>query len=135
MKLSSKMLQILPYFWNTKTQIVFFRFSFRATFFFFIVEALVSVDIDQGIHYYNSKVARNEKNLFNPSFQKYGKFWSISLDNFTKHKPLISEEWSLNEWSYICTDWHAPKSKKIFVIFLFSFIYISILKGFFWTSI
>ena len=26
-------------------------------------------------------------------FQKYGKIWSVSLDNFVKHKPLISEEW------------------------------------------
>ena len=26
-------------------------------------------------------------------FQKYSKFWTISLDNFIKHKPLISEEW------------------------------------------
>ena len=28
-------------------------------------------------------------------FQKYGKFWGISPGHFTKHKPLISEEWSL----------------------------------------
>ena len=27
-------------------------------------------------------------------FQKYGKFWSILLEHFTEHKPLISEEWS-----------------------------------------
>ena len=26
-------------------------------------------------------------------FQKYGKFWSISLQHSIKHKPLISEEW------------------------------------------
>ena len=25
-------------------------------------------------------------------FQKYGNFWSILLDNFIKHKPLISED-------------------------------------------
>ena len=31
MKLSNEALQILPYFWNKKTQIVFFCFSFRAT--------------------------------------------------------------------------------------------------------
>ena len=31
MKLSSKMLQNLPYFWNKKTQIFFFRFSFWVT--------------------------------------------------------------------------------------------------------
>ena len=27
-------------------------------------------------------------------FQKYGKFWSISLEHFIKHKPLIPEEWA-----------------------------------------
>ena len=32
MKLSSKMLQNLPYFWNNKTHTGFFHFSFRATF-------------------------------------------------------------------------------------------------------
>ena len=26
-------------------------------------------------------------------FPKYGKFWSISLGQIIKHKPLISEEW------------------------------------------
>ena len=26
-------------------------------------------------------------------FQKYGKFWSVSLEHFNKYKPLISEEW------------------------------------------
>ena len=26
-------------------------------------------------------------------FQIYGQFWSVLLDNFIKHKPLISEEW------------------------------------------
>ena len=29
-------------------------------------------------------------------FQKYGKYWSISLSHFIKHKPLISEEWTAN---------------------------------------
>ena len=24
---------------------------------------------------------------------KYSKFWSISLEHFVEHKPLISEEW------------------------------------------
>ena len=27
-------------------------------------------------------------------FQKYSKFWSISLEHFIKHKPRISEEWN-----------------------------------------
>ena len=28
--------------------------------------------------------------------QKYGKFWSVLLGHFIKHKPLISEEWLCN---------------------------------------
>ena len=38
-------------------------------------------------------------------FQNYGKFWSISLDNFIKHNPLISEEWPLQlvSWDRIHT--------------------------------
>ena len=47
-------LQNLPYFWNTKTDI------WKTTRVFI--------------------------------FQKYGKFWSVSLGHFINHKPLISEE-------------------------------------------
>ena len=50
MKSSSKMLQNLPYFIHTKIQSCFFHFSFRATLFFPIKNALVYVNIDQGIH-------------------------------------------------------------------------------------
>ena len=64
MKLSSKTLQNLPYFWNKKTQIVFFvfHFSFPAMLLFYLMNALFYVDIDQGIRCNKSKVARNEKN-------------------------------------------------------------------------
>ena len=34
MKSSREMLQNLPYFWNMKTHVVFFHFSFHATLFF-----------------------------------------------------------------------------------------------------
>ena len=44
------MLQNLPYFLYTKTQSYFFRFSFLPTLFFPLMNALVYVDIDQGIH-------------------------------------------------------------------------------------
>ena len=41
------------------------------------------VDIDQIIHYYKSKVAQKEKNLFGFSYSKnMAKFWSVSVDNF-----------------------------------------------------
>ena len=38
-----------------------FHFSFRATLFFPLMNALVYVDIDQGIHKGKMKVAQNEK--------------------------------------------------------------------------
>ena len=50
MKSSSETLQNLPYFIHTKTQSCFFHFSFRATLLFPLMNALVYVDIDQGIH-------------------------------------------------------------------------------------
>ena len=49
MKWPGEMLQNLPYFIYMKTQSCFFHFSFRATSYFFIMNALVYV-IDQGIH-------------------------------------------------------------------------------------
>ena len=42
-------------------------------------------------------------------FQKYGKFWSISLEHFIKHKPLISEEWDLKVQKY---HFHFPPAQK-----------------------
>ena len=42
-----------------KTQVVFF--SFLATLSFYLTNALVYVNIDQGIHKVKLKVARNEK--------------------------------------------------------------------------
>ena len=49
-KSSNETLQNLPYFIYTKTQSCFFRFSFRATLYFSLMNTLVYVDIDQGIH-------------------------------------------------------------------------------------
>ena len=36
---------------------------------------------------------KNKKTTWVFVFQKYGKFWSVSLGHFIKHNPLISEEW------------------------------------------
>ena len=47
-KSSSKMFHIL--YTYKKTQSCFFRFSFRATLCFYLMNALVYVDIEQGIH-------------------------------------------------------------------------------------
>ena len=58
MKLSSEMLQNLPYFWNTKTHVFFFLFSFHATLLFSLMNALVYVNMGK------NKLARieNRKN-------------------------------------------------------------------------
>ena len=49
-KSSIKALQNLPYFMHTNPQSCFFRFSFHATLFFSLMNALVYVNIDLGIH-------------------------------------------------------------------------------------
>ena len=80
MKLSSKTLQC----WNVKTHVVFVLFFISCYFIFFYV------DIDQ-----EEKIAWNEtrKKLCGfLVFQKYGKYWSVPLDNLIKHITLISEE-------------------------------------------
>ena len=43
-KCSSETLQNLLYFMHKKTHVVFFRFSFRATLYFYLINALVYVD-------------------------------------------------------------------------------------------
>ena len=55
----------------------FFRFSFRATFIFPLMNALVYVDIDQGIHKGKMKVALNEKRKKLRGFS-----FSINIANF-----------------------------------------------------
>ena len=60
MKLSSKMLQILPYFWNTKTQIVFSVYHFEQLWVFFTVDAAVCVDVDQAGHALGKKIKQHE---------------------------------------------------------------------------
>ena len=55
------MLQNLLYFMYKKAHIHFFRFSFHATLYFNLMNALVYIDIDQGIHMGKSKVAQHEK--------------------------------------------------------------------------
>ena len=71
----------LPYFWNTKPHTV----SFRATLFFYLIDALIYVDRDRAFIRDKNKVVWNT----------FGKFWSVLLEHFIKHKALISEEWVL----------------------------------------
>ena len=64
------------------------------------MNALVYVDIDQGIHKVKLKVARNgkqKKTAWVIFFYKYGKFWSILTDKKVDLKPLFSEEWHGND--------------------------------------
>ena len=98
MKCPRETLQNLLYFIYTKTQSCFSHFSFHATLFFPLIYTLIYVDIDQVIQFIRgkNKVVWNEKQkkqLWGFVYIKYGKFWSISLELFIKHKPLLSEEW------------------------------------------
>ena len=69
------MLQKFLYFMYKKTHVVFFCFSFRATLLF---PLWMPWSMSTWVFLYI----------------KYSKFWSVSLENFVEHKPLISEEWS-----------------------------------------
>ena len=76
-KSSNEMLQNLPYFIYMKAQSCFFRFSFRASLYFYLMNALVYVDIDQGIHKVKMKVARNEKQK-----KVLGLYFYMNIGNF-----------------------------------------------------
>ena len=90
MQLSSETIQNLSYFWNKKTQI-FFSFIILSNFGFVLVDILVYINIDQDINCYKSNVAQNEKkNIWVFLSRQIVKHFA--LDNFIKHKPLISEK-------------------------------------------
>ena len=75
MKWPRETLQNLPYFWNTKTQIVFSVYHFEQLWVFFTVDAAVCVDVDQAglpSTITNLKLLEMKKKLFDLSFQKYG---------------------------------------------------------------
>ena len=91
MKCSSETLQNLPYFWNTKTHVVFFLFHFVLLYFF--PNECPGLCQDRPGHplLKIQSCLRWKKSIWVFLLQKYGKFWSISQDNFIKHNPLISE--------------------------------------------
>ena len=67
---------------------------------------------------------KNEKkNMRVFVFQKYGKFWSILLGHFIKHKLLISEEWT-NNLSKIKIETHIfiAKISNFFSLFFSDFL-------------
>ena len=103
MKLSSEILQNLPYFWNKKTQIP----CFYVLFFIFEQLCICRCPAGQCRHIDHIATVKNPKLLKMKNekdqvcirvfiFQKYGKFRSVLLDNFIKHKPLISEGYGNN---------------------------------------
>ena len=96
MKFSIKTLQNLPYFWNTKINLVFFVFHFVLLNFFPKEYPGLSWHRQGYSLGGKNKVARNAKLKIYVIFifQKYGKFWSVFLEYFIKHKCLISEEWN-----------------------------------------
>ena len=73
MKCSSETIQNLLCFMCKKTPCTFCRFSFRATLVFSLMNAMV-----------------------------YSKFWSVSLEHFIEHKPLIYEEWTSMNLNLMC---------------------------------
>ena len=62
------MLKNFIYLYKKKTQVVFFWFFILSDFHFYLMNALVYVDIDQSIHKVKRKVAQNEKKLLGFSF-------------------------------------------------------------------
>ena len=82
-----EMLQNLLYFWNTKT----------------LINALVYVDIDQGIHQVKKKLAQKELCgcSYSKSMTNFEVFHWRNNEHFIKHKPRISEECS---WSSFSSD-------------------------------
>lgn len=83
---SEEMLQNFLCLYKKKSQVVFFCFSLQATFIFPIMNALVYVDIDQGINKVKMKVAQNEKGKKLLGFSFY-----ISLEFKFEHKSFILE--------------------------------------------
>ena len=108
---SSETLQNLPYFWNKTTQVFF---SFFISCYFNFVPPLI---LRGKIMYH--KMKKEKKLLYVVCtwlflFQKYGKFWSASLEHCNKHKPLIFEE---------CNTVYTPE-KFYFSFFLNNLIYL-----------
>ena len=90
MKWPSDILQNLPYIWNYIKQHSFFPFFISSYFIFYLVSAF--------------------------TFQKYGKFWSVSQGQFSEHKPYF---W--RRVISICLIWYfSPFSgKHFFVVVLY----------------
>ena len=85
-----------PIFIQNENPSNFFRFSFRATFIFPLMNALVYVDIDQGIHKGKNESCskwKTKKTTWVFFLYKYRKFWSVSLEFKLEHKTFILDVW------------------------------------------
>ena len=111
--LSRKMLQNFLYLHKKKNSSSFFRFSFWATFIFPFMNALVYVDIDQGIHKGKNESCskwKTKKITWVFFLYKYRKFWSISLEFNLERKLFILDvwvgksdiKWPQNKNLYVC---------------------------------
>ena len=65
--------------------------------YFFLMNALVYVNCQHipghSLWKKSSTKWTTKKTTWVFVFQKYGKFWSVSLEHLVEHKPLISEVW------------------------------------------
>ena len=96
----AKRFKICHIFGIPKSMYVNFCFSFHATYFIFpLMNTLVYVDNGHRPgHLLGEKIKGNEmkkKPMQVFVFQKYGKFWSVSLGHLIKHKLLIFEMWGI----------------------------------------
>ena len=90
-----EMLQNLLCLWIKKMQVVLFCFSFRATLSSTLMNALVYVDIHQGIYKGKTQSClkwKMKKTSWVFFFHKYSQFWNVSLGQKVERKPLFSEE-------------------------------------------
>ena len=95
------------------------------------MNSLVYVDIDQGIYRVKLKVARNEKRKKKLCtwvffFYKYGKIWSVPLEQKFDLEPLFSEEWSaksiqISSTKPLVTLWHICNSNSTAYLLICSY--------------
>ena len=95
---SVETIQNFLYLYKKKTQVVSFCLSFGATFIFPFINALVYVDIDQGIHKGKNESCserKMKKTTWVFFLYKYRKFWSVSLEFNLERKTFILEVWEI----------------------------------------
>ena len=110
-----EMLQNLLCLWIKKMQVVLFCFSFRATLSSTLMNALVYVDIHQGIYKGKTQSClkwKMKKTKWVFFFYKYSKFWSVLPDKklisnlfFLKSELVFRENWLYLRHASLLTYW------------------------------